>query len=208
MGFRLSVLALPGEWSIERLVRLRVCGPRRLGDVDLDDAFYPADQPSVVNVRGYTCVFWFGFYERFVQGKEDPALEERLLEAIGPERAYYFALVSTVNLYAAMAWQGGRCTRRLMGWSDELNFDDGAPLPEESVERQRFRVEVVDGLPRFTDNASGDVYTHDQVGESFVLAAAAAVFGAPLDHGDGLAALPPVLPSYETWAEHSARSPA
>jgi hypothetical protein len=114
-------------------------------------------------------------------------------------------LVSTVNLYCLYAWQGGRRTRLLMGWSDELNFDDGEPLPEEISERTRFQVETVNGLPQFKDKASGETFTHDQVGENFVLAATAAVFGAPLDREKGRASLPAGLPVYETWDDHCAR---
>ncbi|MGC4093285.1 MAG: hypothetical protein QM756_36420 [Polyangiaceae bacterium] len=122
MGIKLSILALSGDWPVERLTRLRICGSKRLPDVAQDDVLYPADDPCVVPVRGYTCVFWFGLFERLVTGKEDPAFEDRLLEAIGSGPAYYFGLVSTVNLYALTAWQGGQCTRRLMGWSEEIDF--------------------------------------------------------------------------------------
>ena len=87
-------------------IELGVCGPKRLEDVAQDELFYPAEEPSVVKVGGYTCVFWFGFYERFVTGKEDLSLEARLLGAVGNERAYYFCLVSTINLYALIAWAG------------------------------------------------------------------------------------------------------
>jgi hypothetical protein len=205
MGFRLSVLALPGDWSLERLIELRVCGPKRLDDVARDDLFYPAEQPSIVKVGGHTCVFWFGFYERFVTGKEDAGLEERLLGAIGGERAYYFCLVSTINLYALLVWQDGRRTRRLVGWSDELNFDDGAPLSEEARERERFAVEKGEGPPRYRDRATGELYSHDQVGESFVFAASAAVFGVSLFHDAGVDPLPAKLPRHETWDAYRAR---
>ena len=205
MGFRLSVLALPGKWSIDQLVRLQVCGTEQLGEIEVDEALYPSERPSVIEVGGYTCVFWFGFYERFVTGKEDPELEQRLLESIANNSAYYFGLVSTVNLYALIAWQNGKRIRRLMGWSEELNSDDGPPLPQELSERARFRVELVDGLPRFHDKKTREVLTHDEVGESFVLAATAAVFGGPLDRSEVLDELPEKFPEYETWEEHRAR---
>jgi hypothetical protein len=196
---------MPGDWSNDKLIRLRVCGSNKLGDIDVDDAFYPAEEPSVVKVRDHICVFWFGFYERFVTQKEDPSFEERLMAAIGPGTAYYFGLVSNVNLYALIAWQGGQRTRRLVGWSEEVNFDEGAPLPHEAVARERFRVEPVGGLPRFHDETSGEVHSHDAIGETFVMAASAAVFGAPLDSQAALAALPARLPRYETWDAHCAR---
>lgn len=204
MGRRLSILALPGEWSIERLVALRVCGTERVGEVAYDEALYPAIRPCVVNVPGYTCIFWSGLSERLVTREEDEALEERVVDAIGDDTAYYFFLLSTINLYSLNAWRSGQCLRRLLGWSGALQFDEGPALPDEQAEREQFRVEVVDGLPRFHDN-DGEAYTHDQVGENFVMAAAAAVFGVHLGDSEAMEALLPKLPQYETWDEYNAR---
>ncbi|MGC4093284.1 MAG: hypothetical protein QM756_36415 [Polyangiaceae bacterium] len=79
-------------------------------------------------------------------------------------------------------------------------------MPDEATARERYRVEQVGDQLRFHDKSSGDVLTHDQVGETFVLAASAAVFGSPLFQSpDPLAKLPPKFPCYETWDAHNAR---
>jgi hypothetical protein len=82
-----------------------------------------------------------------------------------------FGLVSKINSYTLVAWEGGRRIRRLSGWSDEVCADEGPPLAEEQAERAQFRPLSLDGVPHFEDKKSGERYSHDQVGENFVFAA-------------------------------------
>jgi hypothetical protein len=207
MGHK-SILVLPGRVDTKRLFAMHLIGSRRLDDVHFEDALYQADQPCVLEWRDQTFVFWSGLYEPLIQEKGDRGLEDRIIQAAGAARAYHFASVSGgVNLYGIVAWEGGRRIRRLVGWCEKVEADEGPPLAEELIERDRYRTLTLDGQTFFQPKEGGERLTHDQVGENFVFAAAVHAFGGRLDCQNEVTSplWDMMVPRYETWEAHCAR---